>query len=115
MTVNLNANQVWLYFLRLLSLAGVALAAIPSDSIPTSLKPWFAIGGAIILAVDRYVADPSTGNTTTPRRRATTRRFLTCVCRRLVGNSFLDNRGRRCARRRVPANLPRDRSLAGGT
>jgi hypothetical protein len=65
MTVNLNANQIWLYFLRLLSLAGVALAAVPADSIPPAIKPWFAIGGAIILAVDRYVADPSTGNTTT--------------------------------------------------
>ena len=56
-----NAQQAGAWFLRVLSLAGVVLAAIPSDSVPSNVKPWLAAGAAVILAVDRYVTDPSTG------------------------------------------------------
>ena len=63
MSVNVNAQQLGAWFLRLLAIAGVALAAVPADAIPTNVKPWFAIGAAIVLAVDRYVTDPSTGTT----------------------------------------------------
>ena len=61
MNVNLNVQQLGAWFLRLLAVAGVALAAIPADSIPANVRPYFAIGSAVILAVDRYVTDPSTG------------------------------------------------------
>ena len=61
MTVNLTMQQLGAWFLRILSVAGVALAAIPSDSIPANVRPWIAAGSAVILAVDRYVTDPSTG------------------------------------------------------
>lgn len=57
----MNAQQLGAWFLRLLAVAGVALAAIPADSIPANVRPYFAIGSAVILAVDRYVTDPSTG------------------------------------------------------
>jgi hypothetical protein len=57
----MNPQQLGAWFLRVLALAGVALAAIPQDSIPANVRPYFAIGSAVILAVDRYVTDPSTG------------------------------------------------------
>jgi hypothetical protein len=65
-TVNLNPQQLGAWFLRLLAVAGVALAAIPADSIPANVRPYFAIGSAVILAVDRYVTDPSTGTPAPP-------------------------------------------------
>lgn len=61
-----NPQAVGAWFLRILAIAGIALAAIPADAIPANVKPWFAAGAAVILAVDRYVTDPSTGTPTPP-------------------------------------------------
>jgi hypothetical protein len=60
---NMTPQQLGAWIARLGSVALVALSAIPADSIPANARPYLAIAGAIILAVDRYVTDPSTGST----------------------------------------------------
>lgn len=61
MNVNLDPQKLGSWFLRLLSLAGVALAAIDPNSLPASVRSTFVIAAGVILAVDRYVSDPTTG------------------------------------------------------
>lgn len=63
---NINLNQLWIYILRLLSLLGVALVAFDPSTLPASMRVWVTPAAAVILAVDRYVTDPSSGNPTTP-------------------------------------------------
>jgi hypothetical protein len=64
--VNATAQQIGAWIARIGAVAMVVLAAVPSDSLPLAVRPYFAIAGAVIVAVDRYVTDPSTGNPTTP-------------------------------------------------
>ena len=54
------------WFLRLLAIAGVVISAVNPASLPASLRTAFAIGSAVILAVDRYVTDPTTGTPPPP-------------------------------------------------
>ena len=61
MTVSLTAQQLGAWIARIGSVALVVLAAIPADSVPANVRPYLAIAGAVILAVDRYVTDPTTG------------------------------------------------------
>jgi hypothetical protein len=72
MTVNLTLQQIGAWVARLGSVALIILAAIPADSVPANVRPYLAIAGAVIVAVDRYVTDPSTG-TPTPTPPAPTK------------------------------------------
>jgi hypothetical protein len=49
------------WLLRALSIAAIAISAIPATSIPMNVRPYLALAAGIILAVDRYVTDPTTG------------------------------------------------------
>lgn len=71
MTVNLNAQQLGAWIARIGSVALVVLSAIPADSVPANVRPYLAIAGAVILAVDRYVTDPTTGTPPPPAKPAT--------------------------------------------
>lgn len=62
--MTINAQTLGAWFLRALAVAAAVVAAIPATDVPTSVRPALAIAGAIILAVDRYVTDPSTGTPT---------------------------------------------------
>ena len=64
--VSINTQQAGAWIARIGALALVILGAIPPDSIPSNVRPWFVGAGAIILAVDRYVTDPSTGTPPPP-------------------------------------------------
>lgn len=66
MKISLTPQQLGAWIARIGSVALVALSAIPADSIPPNVRPYLAIAGAIILAVDRYVTDPTTGSGPTP-------------------------------------------------
>lgn len=66
MNVKINAQSAGAWLLRLLSLAGVAVGAINPASLPTSLRATFIIVSGVVLALDRYVTDPSTGNPPAP-------------------------------------------------
>lgn len=70
MTVTLSPQSLGAWIARIGSVALVVLSAIPADAVPTNVRPYLAIAGAIILAVDRYVTDPSTG-TPTPAKAPT--------------------------------------------
>jgi hypothetical protein len=59
MTVNTQQLGAWL--LRVLAIASAVIASIPATSIPVSVRPFMVIAAGIILAVDRYVTDPTTG------------------------------------------------------
>ncbi len=61
MTVKFTPQQLGAWIARLGSVALVALGAIPADGVPASWHNALVIAGAVILAVDRYVTDPSTG------------------------------------------------------
>lgn len=61
MQVNLSTQQLGAWLARILSLAAVVIAAVPATDVPASVRPYLAVVGGIILAVDRYVTDPSTG------------------------------------------------------
>lgn len=61
MTVNMSTQQIGAWIARIGSVALVVLSAIPADSLPANVRPYLAIAGAVILAVDRYVTDPTTG------------------------------------------------------
>lgn len=62
MKVTLTPQSIGAWIARIGSVALVVLSAIPADSVPANVRPYLAIAGAVILAVDRYVTDPSTGN-----------------------------------------------------
>lgn len=64
--MTINTQQIGAWLLRVLSLAAVVIAAIPATSVPSDVRPALAAAGAIILAVDRFLTDPSTGNPPTP-------------------------------------------------
>jgi hypothetical protein len=64
--MTLNSQQIGAWVLRILGLAAVVLAAIPPDSVPMAVRPALAVAGALVLAVDRYVTDPSTGSPPAP-------------------------------------------------
>lgn len=66
MTVNISMNTLWIYLIRLLSLLGIALASIDPSSLPPAVRAWIIPASAIVLAVDRYITDPSSGNPVTP-------------------------------------------------
>lgn len=76
MKATLTPQQLGAWLARIGSIVMVVLAAIPADALPSSVRPYFAVAGAVILAVDRYVTDPSTGTpagstpTAGPRRIA---------------------------------------------
>ena len=61
MNVNVTMQQVGAWIARIGAVALVALSAIPADAVPANVRPYLAIAGAVIVAVDRYVTDPSTG------------------------------------------------------
>jgi hypothetical protein len=62
MNINLNTQGIGAWILRLLGLAGVAVAAIDPANLPASYRNTLTIVGAVLLAIDRYLTDPSTGN-----------------------------------------------------
>jgi hypothetical protein len=65
--VNVSSQTLGAWFLRLLGIAGVAVAAIDPSNLPNSYRNTLTVVSAILLAVDRYLTDPSTGNPpTTP-------------------------------------------------
>jgi hypothetical protein len=51
---------------QVLALAAVILASIPQDSVPASARWFLGSGGVLILAVEHFVGDPSTGTTQAP-------------------------------------------------
>jgi hypothetical protein len=57
-----TAHRAGKWFLRLLALGSGVAASIPSDSLPREVRPYMVLASGVILAVDRYVSDPSTGN-----------------------------------------------------
>lgn len=65
--MTVNAQNLGAWFLRFLAIAAAVIAAIPATDVPASARPALAIAGAIILAVDRYVTDPSTGTPSPPK------------------------------------------------
>lgn len=61
MTLNLSTQQIGAWLARILSLAAVVISAVPATDVPVNVRPYLALVGGIILAVDRYVTDPTTG------------------------------------------------------
>jgi hypothetical protein len=51
-----------------LAIAGIVFAILTQSDSALHLSPvvsaWMGVGGAVILAVEHYVSDPSTGSTT---------------------------------------------------
>ncbi|HVH77983.1 MAG TPA: hypothetical protein VM782_01215 [Stellaceae bacterium] len=60
MTLNVRNLGNWL--LRALALLGAIMAAVNPNSLPASVRTGFAVASGIVLAVDRWLTDPSTGN-----------------------------------------------------
>ena len=48
-------------FRQVAALASVVIAAIPQDNLPVSVRGILGGLGAVLLAVEHYVSDPSTG------------------------------------------------------
>ena len=69
--MTINIQQVGAWFLRLLAIAGVVVAAIDPNNLPASYRNVLTVVSAVILAVDRYLADPSTGTTNAPTPHVT--------------------------------------------
>lgn len=46
---------------RVVALLAGIVAAVPQDQLPASARASFAVITAVILGVDRFVSDPSTG------------------------------------------------------
>ena len=61
MNFTLNGQKLGAWFVRLLAVAGVAVAAIDPSNLPPSYRNTLTVVSAVLLAVDRYLADPSTG------------------------------------------------------
>jgi hypothetical protein len=55
---------------QVLAIAGIVMGTLTQTDaslhLPTVLSSIFAVGGAIILAIEHYVADPSTGTPSVP-------------------------------------------------
>jgi hypothetical protein len=64
--VTVTPQNLGAWALRLLGLVGVVLGAIPQDAVPANVRPWLVTAGALWLAVDRYVTDPTTGTPAPP-------------------------------------------------
>jgi hypothetical protein len=64
MTVNVSWQQAGAWIARIGAVALIALGAIQSSGVAGAARPWLAVAGAIIIAVDRYVTDPTTGTPT---------------------------------------------------
>lgn len=50
------------WFVRLVGLLAVVVGIVNPDSLPTNVRAAFIYGAAIVLAVDRWLTDPSTGS-----------------------------------------------------
>lgn len=68
----MTMQQLGAWIARIGAVALVVLSAIPADSVPANVRPYLAIAGAVIVAVDRYVTDPTTGTPTPPAKAPTT-------------------------------------------
>ena len=66
MSLNVNPTQIknWLVFL--IGLAAAAVAAIDPNNLPSNYRTGLAVAAAVLLGVERYVSDPSTGTPTPP-------------------------------------------------
>ncbi len=62
----MTMQQLGAWIARIGAVALVVLSAIPADSVPANVRPYLAIAGAVIVAVDRYVTDPTTGTPAPP-------------------------------------------------
>ena len=60
-----SAQQLKHWIIFVLGLAAAAVAAIDPTNLPGTYRTGLTIAAAIILSVERYVSDPSTGTPTT--------------------------------------------------
>jgi hypothetical protein len=65
--MTVNSQQVASIFRQVVALAAVVMgaltAALPSIQLPTGVSAALAAVGGVILAIEHYVSDPSTGTT----------------------------------------------------
>lgn len=66
MNLKLNPQKLGAWVLRLVALAGVVVGSVNPASLPTSLRATFVVVSGVVLAVDRYLTDPSTGTPQKP-------------------------------------------------
>lgn len=67
MNFSLNGQQLGAWLLRLASLAAIATQMANSFNLPNSVRVAITTVSGIILAVDRYVTDPTTGTGPAPK------------------------------------------------
>lgn len=56
-----SAQQLKHWVIFLLGLAAAVVAAVDPNNLPSSYRTGLVIAASIILGVERYVSDPSTG------------------------------------------------------
>lgn len=60
------SQPVGKWFVRLVAVLAAVVGVVNPDSLPVNVRAAFIYGSAIILAVDRWLTDPSTGSTVPP-------------------------------------------------
>lgn len=70
MTIDLGSQRFWAVVRQVLSVAAIVMGALTqalsSIHLPVAVSSVLAAAGGIILAIEHYVADPSTGTTPPP-------------------------------------------------
>jgi hypothetical protein len=67
MTINGETLQrVWAVIRQLAAYASIVLGAIPATSLPNAVRIPLVTFGGVLIAIEHYVADPSTGSTQLP-------------------------------------------------
>ena len=67
--VTVNTQSISSVARQVLAIAGIVMgvltASVTQLHLPTAVSSILVVGGSIILAIEHYVGDPSTGTTTT--------------------------------------------------
>jgi membrane-bound ClpP family serine protease len=56
-------QRAWAVIRQLAGYASIVLGAIPATSLPNAVRAPLIVFGAVLIAIEHYVADPSTGST----------------------------------------------------
>lgn len=63
--MTINTQQVASIVRQLAAVAAIVIGSLSSINLPTSVHGILVAAGAVLLAIEHYVGDPSTGTTTT--------------------------------------------------
>lgn len=66
MNVKINKQQIASWLRQAAAIAAIVITALNTISMPTAVRAALGAGAAILLGIEHYVSDPSTGSPPPP-------------------------------------------------